>query len=93
MIIDEAKNKASYCLSCRTKPCQKGCPLGNDITEFIKYIKEDEYQKAYEILLNTTVLPSVCGRICPHFKQCQLSCVRGIKGQSVEIRKFRSIYW
>lgn len=81
--IDE---KASYCLNCKIKPCSnKGCPLGNNIPEFIKQIKENNYLKAYEILSETTVLPGVCGRICPHEKQCQGSCVRGIKGEPVSI--------
>ena len=72
-----------YCLNCVNKPCSKlGCPLNNDIPEFIH---EKDTKKAYQILSKTTVLPAVCGRICPHFKQCQSKCVRGIKGKSVEI--------
>jgi len=63
----------------------KGCPLGNQIPQFIEQIKEENYQKAYEILAETTVLQGVCGRICPHQKQCQGSCVRGIKGEPVSI--------
>lgn len=72
-----------YCLNCVNKLCSKlGCPLNNDIPEFIH---EKDTKKAYQILSKTTVLPAVCGRICPHFKQCQGKCVRGIKGKSVEI--------
>ena len=82
----EIKEKAEYCLNCKTKPCaQKGCPLNNDIPSFIEQIKEDNYEKAYEILTRTTVLSSICGRICPHFKQCMGSCVRGIKSEPVSI--------
>lgn len=87
MEIEEAQKLASQCLSCKMKPCRKGCPLENDITGFIECIKNEEYKKAYEILLDTTVLQPVCGRICPHYKQCQGSCVKGIKGESVNIRK------
>lgn len=84
--MEEIKSKANYCLNCVTKPCSnKGCPLNNNIPGFIKAIKEENYKKAYEILSETTVLESVCGRICPHTKQCQGSCVRGIKGQPVSI--------
>ena len=83
---DIVLEKANYCLNCKIKPCSiKGCPLNNDIPSFIKAIKEQEYNKAYEILCKTTVLPGVCGRICPHMKQCQGSCVRGIKGKPVSI--------
>ena len=75
-----------YCLNCVVKPCsQKGCPLNNDIPAFIKQVKEENVKEAYKILSKTTVLGSVCGRICPHFKQCEGSCVRGIKGEPVQI--------
>ena len=68
------------------KPCSnKGCPLGNNIPEFIKAVKEEDYQKAYVILSETTVLEAVCGRICPHTKQCEGACVRGIKSNPVSI--------
>jgi len=84
--IDEINKKAQYCLNCKIKPCSnKGCPLGNNIPDFINAIKNEDYKKAYQILSLTTVLPGVCGRICPHKKQCQGSCVRGIKGKPVSI--------
>ena len=84
--MEEIKEKVSYCLNCPVKPCSnKGCPLGNNIPEFIKAVKEEDYQKAYEILSETTVLEAVCGRICPHTKQCEGACVRGIKSNPVSI--------
>lgn len=84
--MKEINEKASYCLNCKVKPCSiKGCPLGNNIPQFIEQIKQQNYQKAYEILSETTVLQGVCGRICPHQKQCQGSCVRGIKAKPVSI--------
>lgn len=84
--MDNIKEKAEYCLNCKMKPCSiKGCPLNNNIPEFIDAIKQQNYRKAYEILLETTVFPSVCGRICPHYKQCMGSCIRGIKGEPVNI--------
>ena len=80
------KEKADYCLNCKTKLCSvNGCPLNNDIPSFINAIKQEQYENAYEILTKTTVLPSICGRICPHYKQCMGSCVRGIKGEPVQI--------
>lgn len=84
--MEEINEKSNYCLNCKTKPCSiKGCPLGNHIPQFIEQIKQGNYKKAYEILSETTVLPGICGRICPHQKQCQGSCVRGIKGEAVSI--------
>lgn len=84
--MEAINEKANYCLNCKVKPCSiKGCPLGNNIPQFIEQIKEENYKKAYEILAETTVLQGVCGRICPHKKQCQGSCIRGIKGEPVSI--------
>ncbi len=79
------KEKADYCLNCKTKPCQKGCPLENDIPSFIDYIKKGEYKEAYQVLSKTSMLQPVCGRICPHESQCQGSCIRGIKGEPTTI--------
>lgn len=90
-LIEEVKEKAEYCLNCKLKPCSlKGCPLGNNIPEFVKQIKDENYKKAYEVLSETTVLQGVCGRICPHKKQCQGACVRGIKGKPVSIGELES---
>ncbi len=78
--------KAEYCLNCKLKPCSiKGCPLNNNIPAFIEHVKNENYNLAYKILSDTTVLPAICGRICPHKKQCEGSCVRGIKGNPVDI--------
>lgn len=84
--MKEIEEKVNYCLNCKIKPCsQKGCPLNNNIPEFIKAVKEEKYKEAYQILSETTVLPGVCGKICPHMKQCEGSCVRGIKSNPVSI--------
>ena len=90
--MEEIKEKSEYCLNCKIKPCSnKGCPLGNNIPTFIKAIKEEDYKKAYEILSETTVLEAVCGRICPHTKQCEGSCVRGIKSNPVSIGELEAL--
>ena len=82
----EMQEKVNYCLNCKVKPCSnKGCPLNNDIPTFIRLVKEGNMEEAYYTLLKTSILGSVCGRICPHYKQCMESCVRGIKGESVQI--------
>ena len=81
--MKEIEEIRSYCLNCKNSQCKiKGCPLDNCIPEFIH---EVDSKKAYEILCNTTVLPAICGRICPHEKQCEGSCIRGIKGEPVSI--------
>lgn len=76
---------SKYCLNCVNKPCTRGCPLGNDIPGFIKLVKEEKLEESFKLLSETTVLSSLCGRICPHSSQCQGSCIRGIKGKPVSI--------
>ncbi len=88
--IEEIKKKADYCLNCKTKPCKNGCPLQNNIPDFIKEIKEENYDIAYKKLSETTIFEPICGRICPHKLQCEGSCVRGIKGESVQIGKLEA---
>ena len=89
--MEDIEEKVNYCLNCKIKPCaNKGCPLNNQIPDVIQAVKAKNYKKAYEILSETTVLPGVCGEICPHTKQCQGSCVRGIKGESVSIGEIES---
>ena len=86
MLDKEINQKLDYCLNCINKPCSiKGCPLGNNIPEIISLLKENKLKEAYDILSETTVLSSICGRVCPHKKQCEGSCIKGIKGESVNI--------
>lgn len=77
--------KANECVSCVTKPCQIGCPFNNDITSFIKDIKNNSYYHAYQVLSENTVLPAICGRVCPYDKQCQGACVKKVSEKPVSI--------
>ena len=79
--IDEAKR----CLNCKNKPCVSGCPVKIYIPEFIAKVAEGKFEDAYEIILKSSSLPAVCGRVCPQENQCEGKCVRGIKGEPVAI--------
>lgn len=81
---------ARKCMNCVTKPCQIGCPLNIDIPEFIKNFRNGNYEEAFKVLCQSTVLPSVCGRICPVDKQCQGSCAKKVSYDPVEIGKIES---
>ena len=85
------KEKVDYCLGCINKNCKEGCPLSNDITQSIKYAKDGDLELAYKEFSKTSFLSSICGRICPHTKQCQGKCVRGIKGEPVDIGYIESV--
>lgn len=82
---EQVKEEASRCLSCKNPRCVKGCPVNIDIPNFIKALKEDNLEKAGEVIRNTSMLPSVCGRVCPQERQCEGQCVLGIKGEAVAI--------
>lgn len=82
---EQVKLEASRCLNCKNPRCVQGCPVNIKIPDFIKAIKEDNLEKAGEIIRETSMLPSVCGRVCPQERQCEGNCVLGIKGQPVSI--------
>ena len=82
---ETAIDEAMRCLGCKNMPCVDGCPVKIHIPEFIAEIKKGEFEKAYEIISESSSLPAVCGRVCPQEKQCESKCIRGIKGESVGI--------
>ena len=82
---EQAKLEASRCLNCKNPRCVKGCPVNIQIPQFIQAVKEDNLEKAGEIIRQTSMLPSVCGRVCPQERQCEGQCVLGIKGEAVAI--------
>lgn len=82
---EQVKLEASRCLHCKNPGCVRGCPVNIQIPDFIQELKEDNIEKAGEIIRQTSMLPSVCGRVCPQERQCEGNCVLGIKGKSVSI--------
>lgn len=84
--IEEIKEKASLCLNCKVPMCSnKGCPISTRIPEFISKIKENKLEEAYQILQENNILSEICSRVCPVEQQCMSKCVRGIKGEPVQI--------
>lgn len=73
--LEQAVLEATRCLDCPDPGCIKGCPVHNDIPGFIKNIERREYPEAIKVLNRTTVLPAVCGRVCPQENQCEASCI------------------
>lgn len=81
----DAIDKANKCLNCKKPMCKEGCPIGTSIPEFISKIKEQDYKSAYELLQENNIMSEICSRICPVETQCMSKCVRGIKGEPVQI--------
>lgn len=82
---EQVKLEAQRCLTCKNPRCVKGCPVNIQIPDFIKALKEDKLEEAGEIIRQTSMLPSVCGRVCPQERQCEGNCVLGIKGEAIAI--------
>ncbi|MBQ6515763.1 NADPH-dependent glutamate synthase [bacterium] len=85
LTAEQVKLEASRCLNCKNPRCVQGCPVNIQIPKFIAALKEDDIKKAGEVIRETSMLPSVCGRVCPQEKQCEGNCVLGIKGEPVAI--------
>ncbi len=83
--VDMAMEEATRCLHCKHRPCVDGCPVNVQIPDFISHIVNGDFEGAYQTIIETNSLPAVCGRVCPQENQCELVCVRGIKGQPVGI--------
>src|SRR5574344_425636 len=83
----EAINEAKRCLHCKVPQCRKGCPISNDIPDWIHELSMGNMGNAMQIINNKSNLPAVCGRVCAHERQCEGNCVLGKKGQYINIGK------
>ena len=79
--------EANRCLGCKKAKCMEGCPVSINIPGFVHEVKEGNFEKAYQIIGESSALPAVCGRVCPQETQCEGKCIRGLKGEAVSIGK------
>ena len=80
-VIAEAKR----CLNCKKPLCRQGCPINTDIPGFISAFLNGDIDEAGKKLFDNNPLSVVCSIVCNHGNQCQGHCVRGLKGEPVEI--------
>jgi len=78
-------DKAKQCLQCKNPRCEKGCPINTPIKEMINLLLDGNITKAGEIVFENNPLSVVCSLVCPHERQCEGSCIRGIKSSPVKI--------
>lgn len=83
----EAVREAKRCLNCPKPLCRAGCPIENEIPEFIKALAGGNIGEASGVIARRSNLPAVCGRVCPHEKQCEGACILSKKGQGIKIGK------
>jgi len=81
----QARLEAFRCLQCKNAPCIEGCPVKIRIRDFVVAIAEDDTAKALSIIKENSLLPAVCGRVCPQEVQCQENCTVGKKFKDVNM--------
>ena len=85
--MQEAVAEAKRCLHCKVPQCTKGCPIGNNIPEFIHQVSLGNFGDAIKVIREKSNLPAICSRVCPHERQCQGHCILGKKGMAMNIGK------
>jgi glutamate synthase (NADPH/NADH) small chain len=74
---EQARLESLRCLQCKNAPCVQGCPVRIRIPEFLKAAAEGRFEEAADIIGENSLLPAVCGRVCPQETQCQEPCTLG----------------
>ena len=85
--LREAIREAQRCLHCKVPSCRKGCPISNDMPDWIAELAKGNFGNALNIIHNRSNLPAVCGRVCAHERQCEGNCVLAKKGAHINIGK------
>jgi len=85
--IKEAIKEAKRCLRCKNPQCVQGCPIDNDIPDFIFQLSKGNFGEARAIIGQKSNLPAVCGRVCPHELQCVGHCVLNKKDAPIQVGK------
>ena len=70
---------------CFIAPCQEGCPIHQDITQYLQLAGEGKYEEALKVILNKNPLPFITGTICAH--NCMSKCTRNFYETPVNIRR------
>ncbi|MBQ4422802.1 MAG: putative selenate reductase subunit YgfK [Clostridia bacterium] len=70
---------------CFTAPCTHGCPIGQDIPQYVELVGRGKYADALQLIAEKNPLPFITGTICPH--HCADKCTRSFYEESVRIRR------
>jgi len=83
--LEQAREEASRCIQCPKRSCVDGCPVGVDIPDFIKAVRDGDMPEAVRTLKSKNSLPGICGRVCPQETQCEETCSLAKKGAPIAI--------
>lgn len=73
----QAMVESMRCLQCRNAPCIAGCPVSIDIPGFLAAAAQGDFQASVDIIKQSSLLPAICGRVCPQETQCMENCTVG----------------
>ena len=79
---DQAKREADRCVECGI--CVATCPAHMDVPDYIRSIRDGDYENGLQLMYRTNPFPATCGRICT--RRCESVCPVGILGEPVAIR-------
>jgi glutamate synthase (NADPH/NADH) small chain len=72
--VERALAEARRCVQCQDPVCERGCPVGVPIRDFVRRIQLGDFAGAAEVIRTRNVLPAICGRVCPVEHQCEARC-------------------
>ncbi len=70
----DAYREAERCIQCVKPDCVAGCPVGVDIPGFIRRLLVHDIDGALATIHDSSLFPSICGRVCPQESQCEARC-------------------
>jgi len=82
---EDATIEAMRCLQCKTPICIEGCPVNIQIDQFIDLVAHGDIRRAAEVIRMDSLLPAICGRVCPQEAQCEGACVLDKKHKPIAI--------
>ena len=85
-----AMQEAARCIQCPAAPCQKACPVHNDIPRAFWLLENNDFDGAANVFRETSELPEMCGRLCPQERLCEGHCVVGKNALPVAIGKLET---
>lgn len=74
---EQAQLEALRCIQCKNQPCIQGCPVCIDIPRFIQCLADGQFENAIGVIKENSLLPAICGRVCPQEVQCEMYCTVG----------------
>jgi glutamate synthase (NADPH/NADH) small chain len=81
----QALEEANRCRQCKKPRCVEGCPVGVEIPQFIRALRDGDMPEAAKVLKKKNSLPGVCGRVCPQENQCESTCILAKKKAPIAI--------